>query len=260
MNDSNTATQIEASTADLAAWDRAADRYATSIGGPNDRIYAVLSGALWASIGTDLRGLDVLDLGCGHGWLSALLSTAGARVRGIDGSEALLAHARRLAPDVEFSQYDLVRATPPTDRLYHRVIAHMVLMDLPDLDRPLAFVRQVLKREGCFVFTMPHPCFFNYKTRADPGTGELYCGVAAYLDPAEWWIDSYGGHRHYHRSLTFYFDALRRHGLAVTRLYEPPQISKDPDPVRAGFYRGVPKFMLIEARHHDSLDADAPAT
>jgi len=236
------------SAADLAAWDAAADRYANSVGGSEDRIYAMLRPALSASLGEDLQGLDILDLGCGHGWLSAVLSDAGARVRGIDGSDALLAHARRAVPAVEFLRCDLTAGPFPTDRHYDRVLAHMVLMDLPDIDPAIAFVRDALAPAGRFVFTMPHPCFFNYRTRADPQTGELYCGVANYLAPAEWWVETYGGHRHYHRSLSFYVDALRRHQLAVVRVYEPPQISRDPDDERAAFYLGIPKFILIEAR------------
>ena len=235
------------SAADLAAWDAAADRYASAVGGSDDRVYSMLRPALWASLGHDLRGLEILDLGCGHGWLSALMADAGARVRGVDGSDALLAHARRAVPRVEFLRADLTTGPLPTDRHYDRVVAHMVLMDLPDIDRTIAFVRSVLAPGGRFVFTMPHPCFFNYKTRLDPDTGELYCGVANYLAPAEWWVETYGGHRHYHRSLSFYSEALSRHGLAVTRVYEPPQVSHDRDPARAAFYLGIPKFILIEA-------------
>ena len=238
----------EGSAADLAAWDAAADHYASSVGGAEDRIYAMLRPALSASLGENLHGLDVLDLGCGHGWLSALMSDAGARVRGIDGSHALLAHARRAAPTVEFLHCDLTTGPFPTDQHYDRVLAHMVLMDLPDIDPAIAFVRDVLATGGRFVFTMPHPCFFNYRTRSDPETGELYCGVANYLTPAEWWVDTFGGHRHYHRSLSFYVDALWRHQLAVVRVYEPPQISRDPDSARAAFYLAIPKFILIEAR------------
>jgi SAM-dependent methyltransferase len=251
VNDSDASDQRDATRSDLAAWDQAADRYAASIGGPDDRIYAMLRDALWDSLGLDLSGLDVLDLGCGHGWLSAHLANAGGRVRGIDGSEALLAHARRLAPMIEFIRADLTKGTLPTDRDYDRIVAHMVLMDLPVLDPILAFVRRVLKPAGRFVFTMPHPCFFNYKTRTDPETGQLYCGVSDYLLAAEWWVETYGGHQHYHRSLTFYIDALRRHSLAVTRFYEPPQVSRDPDPVRGAFYRGIPKFLLVEAHACD---------
>ena len=73
---------------DIADWDRVADVYAASIGGPEDRIYAMLRDGLWSSLGPDVSGLDILDLGCGHGWLSALLAAKGARVRGIDGSMA----------------------------------------------------------------------------------------------------------------------------------------------------------------------------
>ena len=251
MSDLEYELHNESSAADLAAWNKAADRYAGAVGGPDGRVYSMLRPALWAALGEDLRGLEILDLGCGHGWLSALMVDAGARVRGLDGSEALLAYARRAVPNVEFLRCDLTVDSPPIDRRYDRVVAHMVLMDLPDIDPTIAYVRRVLAPAGRFVFTMPHPCFFNYKTRSDPDTGELFCGVTNYLAPAEWWVETYGGHRHYHRSLSFYFDVLRRHSLAVSRLYEPPQISRESNSDRASFYLGIPKFILIEARACD---------
>lgn len=34
-------------------------------------------------------------------------------------------------------------------------------------------------------------------------------------------MTSFGGHRHYHRPLSWYFDRLAGAGLAVTRLVEP---------------------------------------
>ena len=43
------------------------------------------------------RPLRVLDAGCGPGFFSVLLSGAGHRVTGIDGSERMLAHARENA-------------------------------------------------------------------------------------------------------------------------------------------------------------------
>jgi SAM-dependent methyltransferase len=234
---------------DIADWDRVADAYVASIGGPEDRIYTMLRDSLWSSLGSDVVGLDILDLGCGHGWLSALLAAKGARVRGIDGSMALLAHARRIAPTVEFARYDLVSDALPVDKEYDRIVAHMVLMDLAEIDPVLSYVHRVLRTDGRFAFTMPHPCFFNYKTRTDASTGELYCGVTDYLTSAEWWIETYGGHRHYHRSLSYYVSALYRHGLAVTMMIEPPQQSRDPD--TAAFYQNIPKFLMIEAQHHE---------
>lgn len=45
----------------------------------------------------DARGLESLELGCGTGYVSAWLARRGARVTGLDVSEAQLATARRLA-------------------------------------------------------------------------------------------------------------------------------------------------------------------
>jgi hypothetical protein len=51
--------------------------------------------------------------------------------------------------------------------------------------------------------------------------------------------------QYYHRSLTDYFDGLRAHHLAVTRLYEPPQMPYTES--NDDFRQRIPKFLLIEA-------------
>lgn len=45
----------------------------------------------------DMSGLDAIELGCGTGYVSGWMARRGARVVGIDNSEAQLATARRLA-------------------------------------------------------------------------------------------------------------------------------------------------------------------
>ena len=63
--------------------------------------------------------------------------------------------------------------------------------------------------------------------------------MTGYLEPQVWRIDSFGGHNHYHRSLSYYFDLLRAAGLAVSRIFEPAQRrSRTPD---------IPVFLLVEA-------------
>ena len=214
-------------------------------GTPEDRIYRQFKDVLWECLGA-VRGLDVLDAGCGDGWLSKKLHDAGANVLGIDGSAELLHQARSSYPALEFIEHDLTQGIPPLGRTFDRIVAHMVLMDLPEIGALISSVRRSLNADGRFVFTIPHPCFFNFKSRRDETTGRLFRMVTGYLKPEVWRIETFGGHNHYHRSLTYYCDHLRTNQLAVTRLYEPPHIPGS-DRQDTEFYTNIPVFMLIEA-------------
>lgn len=232
--------------ADIQAWDQNADTYAAMIGTADDRMYALFREVLWESLG-DLRGLDVLDLGCGHGWLSTAMAEAGASIWGIDGSIELLKMAQNVCPDGEFLTYDLSLGLPPFAQKFDRIVSYMVLMDIPELDALLKSVRDVLQENGGkFIFTMTHPCFFNQKATYDAENDQYFCKVTGYLKSDVWWIENFGGHRHYHRSLTDYFELLRANRLAVTRFYEPPQALPASAP-EDDFRYEIPKFVLFEA-------------
>jgi SAM-dependent methyltransferase len=232
-------------THELVDWERNAGRYAQAIGTADDRIYPQFKAVMWECLG-DLTSRTVLDLGCGHGWLSQELHQAGAAVTGIDGSAALLEAAKQSYADVAFIQHDLTRGLPPLEHPFDRVVSHMVLMDLPVLDPLLRDLRRVLKPDGRFIFTLPHPCFFNRKVRRDEATGQPFRAVTGYHKEEVWRIEHFGGHNHYHRSLTFYAERLRQHGFAITRLYEPEHIPGTDDDL-TDFYRSIPVFILFEA-------------
>jgi 2-polyprenyl-3-methyl-5-hydroxy-6-metoxy-1,4-benzoquinol methylase len=55
------------------------------------------------------QGLEILDFGCGRGWLSARLAPWG-RVTGVDLSPGAVAHARKLWPQIEFTDGDISTA------------------------------------------------------------------------------------------------------------------------------------------------------
>lgn len=82
-------------------WDASAAEYA----GPGERAWAQdePTWGIWnvpesvlQVLPEDLAGKDVIELGCGTAYISAWLARRGARVVGIDNSEAQLATARRL--------------------------------------------------------------------------------------------------------------------------------------------------------------------
>lgn len=204
---------------DLQLWDAAAPAYA----GREDSFYRRVHGFLWDRLGS-VQGAQVLDLGCRDGWLAEEMRRAGAHVTGIDGSAALLARARSRYPAVSFQQHDLVLGLPWPGRRFDRIVAHTVLMDIPELDRLLADVATALRPGGAFVFTILHPAFFSHAVVDEGPGGQRYRKVTGYLDHQVRWIESFGGHRHYHRPLSWYVERLVAHGLVVTGLHEPPSL------------------------------------
>jgi SAM-dependent methyltransferase len=205
---------------DLAAWDRSARVYAATVGGVGDSFRQRFEPfmARWLPTGSP----EVLDLGCGHGWLAALLASRGARVVGVDGSAELVARARAEHPLLRFEVGDLTDGLPPgLPGPYDAVVSHMVLMDLPVLDQVLADTAARLADGGVLVASILHPAFFRQEPVYD---GQRHRRVTGYLEQEEWWIESFGGHRHYHRPLAWYVQRLRDAGLVLVDLDEPPSL------------------------------------
>ena len=97
-------------------------------------------------------GINVLDLGCGPGTITADIGrrVAPGRVLGIDASAAVIEEARRNAgggPNVEFSVGD-VYALEMDDHTCDVVHAHQVLQHLPDPVRALREMKRVCKVGG----------------------------------------------------------------------------------------------------------------
>ena len=230
---------------DIKDWNKIAGSYAQSAG-PNDFVNRQFTSVLWESLG-NVQGLQVLDLGCGAGWLSQQLNEAGAKVLGIDGSGELIKAAQACYPQIEFMEHNLSQGLPPLGCAFDRIVANMVLMDIPDITNLMQSVRRALAPGGKFIFTMQHPCFFNIKSHRDE-EGNLFKKLTRYLQPEIWRMESFGGHNHYHRSLTFYFDHLRENHMAVTRLYEPKHVSHtERSATDQNFFENIPVFIFIEA-------------
>ncbi|CUJ09976.1 class I SAM-dependent methyltransferase [Achromobacter xylosoxidans] len=117
---------------------------------------------------TDVRGCDVVDLGCGFGWFCRWADEQGAAsVLGLDVSRNMLARARAttISATIRYERSDLERLQLPplsVDLAYSSLTLHY-LERLPAL---LATVRQALRPGGRFVFSCEHPI---YTAPAQPG-------------------------------------------------------------------------------------------
>lgn len=239
---------ISQSSKDIEEWNRVAEQYAfpDHAGEPTaNPMYTHMQAVFWETLG-DLKGRRVLDLDCGDGWLSSLMDKAGAHVIGLDGSARLLELARERYPQLTYVQWDLAQGLPEQLDRFDCIVSTMVLMDIPDLTLLMRDLRSALTEDGRLIFVILHPCFYGYKRHYDPTTGEWYRKVTNYYDPQTWRVESFGGHNHYHRNLTYYTELLRTNGFAMTRLFEP-QWESGIDPNEA-YLRQWPVTLLIEAR------------
>ncbi len=126
----------------------------------------------------DVRGCDVLDLGCGTGRHTAWLAESGARVTAVDFSEKMLEQARRKVPgaNVRFVVHDLHDPLPLEDASFDAMVSGLVLEHLRDLDGFFREVHRVLRPHGRAVVSAMHPAMFLRDSRArftDPDSGEV---------------------------------------------------------------------------------------
>lgn len=91
----------------------------------------------------------------------------------------------------------------------------MVLMDIPVVDRLLADIAAALRPGGGFVFTILHPAFFSRAIIDEGPGGQRYRKVTGYLDHETRWIESFGGHRHYHRPVSWYIDLVHAQARVI---------------------------------------------
>jgi SAM-dependent methyltransferase len=105
----------------------------------------------------DVRGLRVLDYGCGHGMAAVVLARAGACVTAFDLSGGYVAEARQRAAangvTVAFVQAD-GEQLPFADGVFDRVWGSAILHHL-DLQRAGRELRRVLRSGGRAVFCEP---------------------------------------------------------------------------------------------------------
>lgn len=102
-----------------------------------------------------IRGLSILDVGCGGGLLAECFAREGARVTGIDLSRASLFAARRHAQSagVEIAYVNAdAESFPFLDSSFDAVVSSDFLEHVCDLDRVVGEAARVLRASGLFLY------------------------------------------------------------------------------------------------------------
>lgn len=93
------------------------------------------------------KGKDILEIGCGNGWMTNLVKEGGARyVEGFDPSSKNIYLAKKTFPNINFMHCDLngyiIR------RPFDIVLSNMVFGHIGDLDKALKKIYRMLRKGG----------------------------------------------------------------------------------------------------------------
>lgn len=101
-----------------------------------------------------IRGHDVIDVGCGGGYVAEAMRRMGGRSAGIDVSENSIAYARQHFPNCEFAAATLEEYARK-DRKFDFVYCSEVIEHVPDLDAFVASLAQISRRRARLFVTTP---------------------------------------------------------------------------------------------------------
>ena len=151
-----------------------------------------------------VEGKRVLDVACGEGYGSALLSEVAAQVTGVDIAEGAVAHARTSYATHRNLRFEHGSATalPLADASVDAVVSFETIEHLPGADQPrmLAEIARVLTADGILVLSAPNPVEYsqarNYRNPFhlhEPTRDELEALLAPMFPVRHW----YGQRRYF---------------------------------------------------------------
>ena len=97
----------------------------------------------------------ICDMGCGPGQVANYLHRLGAEVCGVDLSFEMVRQARKLNPDISFTQGDMLALTDVANNSYGGIAAFYAIVNLPspNVVEALRELNRVLRPDGVLLLT-----------------------------------------------------------------------------------------------------------
>jgi SAM-dependent methyltransferase len=194
----------------------------------------------------------VLDVGCGEGQLARRAAALGARVVGLDPTEAQIAVAAERAGGAHYTRA-AAEALPCADGVFDAVVMCLVIEHLDPFEPALAEVARVLVPGGRFLLLMNHPLLQTPESGwiDDRILEEQYWRVGPYLRPEATIEEVAPGVNlpFMSRPLSRYVHVMGTLGLLIEDMDEPAPppgfLSAAPE---YGDAASIPRLMVIRAR------------
>lgn len=203
-----------------------------------------------------LKGLNVLDLGCGYGeHCMAFIERGADKVVGTDISEKMLEIARKenLSSKIVYKNL-AIEDLESMNESFDLVVSSLALHYIEDFNKVTEDVYRLINNGGYFIFSQEHPLStcFNYGERwtKDENGKKLYANISNYsIDgkrESKWFKD---GIIKYHRTFESLVNSLIKTGFVIEEIMEPiasEEIMEEYPGYRDNVHK--PDFLLIKAR------------
>ena len=174
----------------------------------------------------DVSGMSILDLGCGSGGLSKLLSDAGAKyVLGTDISKNMISEANKT--DIKGKLEFKVMAMEEIDQIHKKfdmVVSSLAFHYVKDFEKLAKDISNLLKPNGLLVFSQEHPIrtcpiYDKAQTKHIEIDGKRYFLISDYQNMSKRVYNWDGiGVEKYHRTTEYIINTLHSSKLVIEHI------------------------------------------
>ncbi len=217
-------------------WHQMAEWWDKKMGDEGDLWHRTLIDPALLHLVGEVKGMRVLDLCCGNGYLSRRFARQGATAIGVDTNAPLIERANERETQeplgIVYHVADAAHLDMLEDNAFDIVVCNMALMDIENATGAIQEVARVLQQQGRFIASLSHPCFDKVNT-SGWAIEHMYPTITIWRKMSHYreisvadlpWtrVPNQIVYTHsYHRPLSWYFRTLRASGLVVASLEEP---------------------------------------
>jgi ubiquinone/menaquinone biosynthesis C-methylase UbiE len=111
---------------------------------------------MYALVPKNLKNKKLLDVGCGPGIHMNKYVSRGAKGVGVDISESMITLAKKHCPKAEFFVGDMTKLRFKKNS-FDIITSSFAIDYIKDIDSFASKIKGVLKKDGLFIFSIPHP-------------------------------------------------------------------------------------------------------
>jgi len=171
----------------------------------------------------EMSGNNILDMGCGEGWLTRSITEMGKRAVGIDVIETLLVNARKKGPESFFlmSYEDIMIGRRIPEGPYDMAIFNFSIYQKDGLVELLNNTRKFLLKNGKIAIQTIHPYFLlnNGMAYRSQMISDSWKGLPGNFTE---------GHQWYARTIEDWISIIAQCGMKIVELREIINFDKEP--------------------------------